>query len=213
MGLDIFNDGLQLLSKEKSLNKDIMSIAKDGKDIKLDPALIKRVGNYVHYYMTDWTSSDPFTPIQSDFKCQIVKPFRKMRSLIMDLRAAGKLDLLKPILSALQLDGIYIDVDDLDTNHKEELNQMISGICNIKNEVDDVTLSRKNLMQEAVETGICTKGCFNEVIKQLYRIEKDSTKIDDALSDIYNSVADNNNDNKCFNEFINEYDPNIEMDD
>lgn len=201
-----FNDGVELLQHEAKLHAEMKDIAKDGKEYNTDPALLKRVKDYVHYYMNDWEPSDPFTPLPDiDWKCKLVKPFRTMRRVIIDLRETGRLDMLDPIIAALEADGIHLNIDTYDIKYKNELDQIIDGMNAIQTSICETADERKELAQAIEDQAICTKGCFNKTIKQMQRVAKNDEKTDDAVSKIYENVMNNNRDNNVFGEFIREH--------
>ena len=206
MDLSIFEDGTELLSKEKDLRVDLNRLAKDGKEFNKDPKVLKRVKDYVHYYMSDWAISDPFTPMPANYKCKLVQSFRKMRLAILDLKHAGKLNLLDPILSALDVDGIHISIDDDNVDNQKEINQIIDGMSTIQGQLDEISNVRKDLAEKAEDSVICTKECYNEVVKQLFKIFENEDRIDDAVSKISEKYILNSRDNIVFNEFVNLFD-------
>lgn len=196
-----FDEGTDILEQEAKLRKSLTEDAKTGKMFNVDPKVMKRVKDYMYFYGSDWDGIDPFTVVASDSKCKIARAFRKVREIILDLSAVGRLDLLDPIVSALSNDGIEIDFS-TKCGGSKDLNGIINSMCATQKSISSLEDERNEIAQEVEDSAVCTKGCYNFTIKQMLRARKNEEKASQAVSKVGEKYADNNRDNTVFDAFI-----------
>ena len=208
----MLTDSVDLMINQKSIHKDMADVCKSAhNEFNIDVKHIYALKDYVHYYKNDWAEGNPLVPEKDvKWRCRLAPAFRRLLKVVTDLRETGRLDLLEPIIEALEDNGIHLQVDDtVNFGSKDQLMAYInamdsyqSAICNL---ADERTAKRDVL----VECGDTTKKSFNEYVKLLTKYKSSQNrndakdKVEDSLQDL---VLDVNIDSSIYSEIKKEID-------
>ena len=195
--VSLLNDSSDLLINQRSIHREMASLGTAAhKEFDIDSKHISALKDYVHYYKNDWAEGNPLVPEKDvKWRCRLVPAFRRLFKVVEDLRQTGSLSLLKPILDALDREGIHITIDDnVKFEKHDELMKYINAMNDYQTQICELADERSSNREDAVAVKNATNKSFNEYVRLManYKSSKDKSKTTDSINeDLQNLFADN----------------------
>lgn len=199
-----FDDASNLLVQEKKLYKKMHELEDKGAHCVLNKKTLIRVKDYKHYYGNGWVDGNPLEVDKSEkWKDRLVKPFIKIKQVIYDLADTNNLNMLNPIIKALNEIGIYISYDiKAQIKFSDEVNGIIGEMDEYQDTICDLADEKREIMNETHNYGVCSKRAFNSTCAQLAKSKINSSKVPNSIISLKNQENDNLTDNSLFNNII-----------
>ena len=205
MDFSNFYKGAEILKERDKYVKCLRDDARVGDNFNVNPAVLKRVSNYIFNYQSDWSRNDPLTPlVGADSHCKIANVARKLLQIIVDLREVNRLDLLEPIVAALRSEGIYLEVDESENDARPEINQALDNMVQTQEYIKNLTDEKKKLAEKTFMNATCTEKCFNSTIMTMRKVDKNPKKLDESIQQMEIKATLNSRDNMVYNSYIEE---------
>ena len=188
----LLTDSVDLMLNQKTIHKDMADVCKSAhNEFHIDVKHIYALKDYIHYYENDWADGNPLIPEKDvKWRCRLAPAFRRVLKVVNDLRKTGRLDLLDPIIAALEDEGIHLSIDDtVNFDQKDQLMAYINAMDNYQTAICDLADERTAKRDELVEANVTTTKSFNEYVKLLTKY-KSARDTDKAKDDIENSLQD-----------------------
>jgi len=200
-----FEDGADKLEEKKAIQRDIARVTKDIMEQygNVDAKDVGKMKNFLYYYGVDWTEAGPLSPDDTaEEKCKLSKVFRQLQDAINVIREFGKLDMLKPIIDALEDDGIHLSIDKYDNfvHADDYLKSIVSLYGQAKKATEEY---KDNIKAEAVANLIATSKGYDVIANSIMKSRSGKkSKIDKCSETITDLVEDNMLDNSVYRDCI-----------
>ncbi len=194
---DLFEESCNRLIEQREFYKDMRSTAKAAAvqfDLKLPD--IMALKDYVHYHKMDWDSNPLESDNTADYKDKLMQPFRKMAEAIDVLRNTGSLELLDPMIKALNDIGIHLTIDDnVKFEKNKDLMPFILLMSSSQKSICELADERKANGDISKELKDSTPRSFTQYVSTYasYKVAKekgkDTSKLEDKLHDLAMNVG------------------------
>lgn len=205
----VFEESSDLLIEQRKIHREMAGVGTAAhKEFNINSKHISALKDYVHYYGNDWVNGNPLIAEKDvKWRCRLAPVFRRLVKVVDDLRYTGKLDLLEPIIKALEDVGIHLSIDDdIKFDRVNELMAYITAMDDYQTSICELADERTGNRDDAVNSDIATTKSFNEYVRLManYKSSKDKIKtreninedVQDLLlgigieSHVYNSLKD-----------------------
>lgn len=190
---ELFRDGSLKLVEQRKVYKEMINIAKAAKDeTNIDVPTLMRLKDYIHYYRNDWIDNDPFiVDKEAEYKDRLVQPFRRVLSVIEDLKKTGSLSMIQPVIDRLAERGITLQINDDVNFDNSSVMSFINVMDNYQGTICELADERKEFRDRSKLANDSTPASYNKYVStyasylEKKEQNKDVSKLEDKLQNFF----------------------------
>lgn len=174
------------------------------KQVKIDKMHLYKYKDMKYYYGRGWTETAISKPDSTEkFKDRVSPCFRRLLEIVNILREVGDHYLLQEYLSALEDEGIEINIDwdhvtetpVLMGQSKELVKQAVEDMCKLQRGICESADNIRELGPTAEAEGLCPAGRFKGLAEDYYKMsvkpEAVEKVVDRRTKDLSKNLLDN----------------------